>query len=48
MNRPERDLLNKQLQWLDPAPPPAGSMMLVIVAIFFLGLTIGVFLSHTT
>jgi len=44
MNSRDRELLNKQFQWLDPAPQGAGSMMLLIVAIFFMGVTIGTFL----
>jgi len=44
MNRRDRELLNKQLQWLDPAPQGAGSMMLLIAVIFFMGVTIGTFL----
>jgi len=44
MNRRDRELLNKQLQWLDPAPHGAGSMMLLIAVIFFMGVTIGTFL----
>jgi len=44
MNRRDIELLNKQFQWFDPAPAGAGSTMLLIVAIFFMGVTIGVFL----
>lgn len=48
MNRRERELLNKQFRWLDPVPQGAGSVMLVIVAIFFIGLAIGMFVPHAT
>jgi hypothetical protein len=44
MNRPERDLLSKQFHWHDPGPRGASCMMLLFVAMFFIGVAIGTFL----
>jgi len=48
MNGCDRELLNKQFHWHDPGPQGAGGIMLVIVAIFFIGVAIGTFLPYVS
>jgi hypothetical protein len=40
MNRHDRELLNKQLSHLQPAPRRDGMLMLVMTGIFIAGLTV--------
>jgi len=48
MDRRDTELLNKQFHWHDPAPQDAGSIMLVILAIFFIGVALGTFLPYAS
>jgi len=48
MDRRDSELLNKQFHWHDPAPQDAGSIMLVILAIFFIGVALGTFLPYAS
>jgi hypothetical protein len=41
MNRHDRELLNKQLSHLQPAPRRDGMLMLVMTSVFIAGLTAG-------
>jgi hypothetical protein len=41
MNRHDRELLNKQMSHLQPAPRRDGVLMLVIASVFIAGLTAG-------
>ena len=45
MNRYDQELLDKQLRGLSPSTRNDGVMMLAILAVFFVGLTLGGFLS---
>jgi hypothetical protein len=44
----DKKLLSKQLQWLYPAPEGVGGVVAMVTAIFFIGITIGVFFPHAT
>ena len=41
MNRHDRELLNKQMSHLQPAPRRDGMLMLVMASVFIAGLTAG-------
>ena len=45
MNRYDQELLDKQLRGLSPSPRNDGVMIIAIIAVFFVGMTLGGFLS---